>query len=1150
MNKLIKTILILIILLLPSYVNAETFAGTVSSSTAIVSHLFYTGTGDTGPTKMYRGKNNKNMYIYHYNAELYNISSGSKVYKALCIDPGASAGLTKEVTCQPLDSPAISHAIEDTGVAYLGTADENHMALELAVRGLSIKAGITSGSEGKADYAGMAIKNYFNGVRGTGVTLLYNASVATGKGETQINSISYSDTGALLTNADSIYNKALSYGIGGATSESGGTGTFIHKLKSHDSSAKTYTYTISSTASLVKDNFKYECENCNVESFTWNNKSGKVVIKATTEDCKFKFTLKYKSGTDDDTSGNKLYLCTPTTSTGTSRNTQRFIAYDDGGTSDDDDYKVVDTINHTEECDDDDDCECDEEKFKDDDEINMCCDESTLSYVIQPKISDLFCTYKKAGVVVNGYTANCVAESRYKVTDNYLSSDYCELYCTERMFVTIPKSSTGRNGKYFYITPVNDESKGPYFEGTKTCRLVTKYNKWVDDYEDATINAVNAFNKYQEKTAEKNMYENSYDSHLASASYKTDKTAKRQVTFKNDSVKYTCKGTEETTSISKTVDKDCTLKYKYYFTASDYNTVTYKKAMISWKDGTSKDGKSPINTYYGFAVKKDTDGQILASSGLTGYYDVSWNSETCGFTSTSSESCEETVSCDGSDMKVTGTCYYSSVSGDLPVDIKNDFEAKRTQSTDSESSAFNNNVTKIAKLEKYLNECLNYFDEGADGLGTKKDSHDESGNSPYKLYNFDPTVTFYYFQAYVKSSNQKVEALENPIDYKVTCDYTLTSVGETASGEATELGLEGWHFNDLNTNPKIADVNNFVLDTVSCLNNSGRSGCVNNDVIGAGYIDSETKHYSQRYTTDAYFKAICKSNDVNTGSYVIYPYGSFTTSATSSATYYTEHDTSYYIEYSTLNAAYETYWKFTGLGSTKAGKGVFDDKFTDNGLDTCGSHKNESGEPRLYCTLTISNSITKLQGCNEDGIISLASSAPYYWASSNGCCKKPGCGYDGEDELTYSFKIVDSEKLFPDNGDSDDGHYAYNWYDTTYGTAAMSDIQDTGSAGNTFAESHKTYEFILTTSDMEIIKQYNSDREKDHGGYSDFNLSCKCSEAGHESDTKCNGYFYDCRSNFINDFYNGSINSKNLSTSIGGSALSTARSSSYRHIVS
>ena len=51
------------------------------------------------------------------------------------------------------------------------------------------------------------------------------------------------------------------------------------------------------------------------------------------------------------------------------------------------------------------------------------------------------------------------------------------------------------NGKYFYITPVNDQSKGPYFEGTKTCRLVTKYNKWVDDYEDATINAVNAFNK-------------------------------------------------------------------------------------------------------------------------------------------------------------------------------------------------------------------------------------------------------------------------------------------------------------------------------------------------------------------------------------------------------------------------------------------------------------------------------------------------------------------------------------------------------------------------------------------------------------------------------------------------------------------------------
>ena len=81
----------------------------------------------------------------------------------------------------------------------------------------------------------------------------------------------------------------------------------------------------------------------------------------------------------------------------------------------------------------------------------------------------------------------------------------------------------------------------------------------------------------------------------------------------------------------------------------------------------------------------------------------------------------------------------------------------------------------------------------------------------------------------------------------------------------------------------------------------------------------------------------------------------------------------------------------------------------------------------------------------------------------------------------------------------------------------MSDIQDTGSAGNTFAESHKTYEFILTTSDMEIIKKYNSDREKDHGGYADFNLSCKCSEAGHESDTKCNGYFYDCRSNFIND---------------------------------
>ena len=1155
MNKIYKTLLAIasLFILLPSAVNADSFSGTVVNNGVVVSHVFWTGLSDGGSNKMYRGKNNKNMYIYHYNSEIYAVKKGSKTLKAICIDPGVNAGTSKEVTCQSIESPAIVHAIETAGTAAMTSGGDDHVKLELAVRALAIKAGITSGTENSTNTPGAAVKNFFiNGVSNISPTLIYNASVATGKGETQINQLNYGQTGGAISGALSLYNESLAYTIGGASDgDTSGTGTFLHSLTSSSATTKEYTYKLSSTKVLNQANFKIKCTDCTVKSFTWSNKIGKLVVVANNPDCKFKVLIKYKDGSADDDSDHKLYLCTPVTSAGTSRNTQRFVAYDDGTgvlTDDEDDdtdedgFKTIDTIDQTETCSDDD-CPCNREDFKDDEDINMCCDESTLSYVIQPKISELFCKYTSTGVVVNGYKANCVAEDTYKVDNDFLSSDYCELYCTERMFVTIPKATNGRNGKYFEIESVNPNSKGPYFEGTKTCRLVTHYNKWVDDYETYTIRAVDGFNEYQRKSAIRDMYTRTYNNKINGQSYKTDKTKNRSITYKNDSVAYTCKGVTEHTSISKTQDEACTLKYKAEIATSDYKTVKFKRAKISWKDGTASDAKSPLDSYYGLTITNDTDGSIEASSGLTGYYDVSWNDENCGKTSSSSVSCDKKVSCDGSEITVSGTCYYSSVSGDLPTDIKSDFNDLKDTDPSSEGTKYTNNVEKINKLETYLEECLNYFDGGGKGTETQTNP---SGNSPYKLYDFDPTVTFYYFQAYVKNTTNNVEALENPIDFKVTCSYSLTPVGESADGEEANLGLEGWHYNELNLSHKDSFVKNFEVPAIKCLSDSGLSGCTNTAVTAAGLIATGETTYNQRYTSDAYFKAICNSNDVDKKSYILYPYGSFTTDSHYSSTLKTVHDVSYYIEYSTLTAAYETYWQFTGLGTRGTAGGVFDDKFKNNGLDTCGSHKNESGNARLYCTLGIRSSLSKLKGCNEEGVISLQSNAPYFWNSSNGCCPGGSCHYDGEDELTYSFKIVDSDDIFPDNGVSEDGEYAYNWLQTPYGTDAKDKITSTASAGNTFAESRKTYEFTLTTSDMEAIKKYNATRVTS-GGYADFDLTCTCTDPSDSTATTCNGHFRDCKSKFIADFYGGTVGGTALSTSRGTAALNTARSSLYYH---
>ncbi len=1151
LNKYLKKAFVFgLLLTIPFNVKAlddVTIKGTLKQKEKCLNSFEGAGLWLTSDSKSNNGKTYEKMksgnYVHSYNTSIWEVTIKSegnlknKTFNAYCIDPGLTANSGTSLNCKPIENSQIEYLYKN----YDGLKEEDANnscgnktfgGLELALRALAIDAGYPSAkalekngyaeiknriingqTTGKTifDYIPSSPNNYMEKSSGFWSNLYYDGT------DSSSNTVAAADSNR-VTKAVSFYGSSKGAGGAGGGAETPveeGTLNFTIEKTVQDDTARTIEYKITSNLTVQKEKLDVVCEkNCTIVdgSFTWSGKEGKVKIHVDDETCKGHWNLEYK-GPSTSTESKALYLCYRTSGDTVSADAQKFIAF----MNSDDEKKIKKVDFALGECE----CDCSNIPEYEKLEIESCCEDNTPSEVIQPKINTLFCDYKSEDgeVIVHQYNSTCAGG--YKVENDNLDNDYCELYCSERLKVTIPSSVQSEVGHYFELPSVSPDSKGPLFEGKKTCRLVIKYDQWANDYKTTTKNAVSAFNNYQSNKANHDMYDKMVKNLV-------EKQEDRTLTHTySDTKEVTCSdGTKENATFTGTSTTTCKIKGKK-IEESSYKSVKYKQVKINWKVGG--DTEDPLSKYKGLSIVDAPDGTTTA--GPTGYYTIDWVDSNCKNVHPDSGSCSATA-CGSSQ---TSTCSYSSTTGDvLETPIKDTIDQAITDfNTDAETqaSAYKSAVEKLKELDEDLLECDEYFDEG--GAGTKKNS-----DGSYLIYEMKPTTTFYYFQAYVDNTANKIKDKEHSIEFTVKCEYNLTKVGETADGTATELGLSGYQYNIADgTENKEAKVKNFKFDSVvKCLSNSGYSGCSNTNVSAAGLISDSEKTYSQRYTEDAYYEARCTSNDVDNNSHVIYPYGSIGLGdGDEGSYYYTDRDIQYYIEYSTLYATYETHWEFSGLGSN----GVFDEVFTEH--ETCSGNTNTEN-PRLFCELKVDSELTEISGCNEDSVIAFLNGFDYNWKEE--CCDNPDCDNNSTDQLTYSFKIADSANLFPDGGNNNGKVYGYNWLVDSNGSNVKSEIEALASSGNTYNPSSITYEFNLSSQDLALIKKYNADNS-----YNDFNMACeKRTETDPETHKTKITRIYECKSNFITNYYNGKILSDNdVSVKYGLTKLEHVRTGDGSH---
>ena len=1131
---------------------SATIKGTLKQREACLNFNQGAGLWLTSDVKSNNGKTYEKMksgnYVYPYNTSIWEVtiksegSSKNKTYNAYCIDPGLTANSNSTVYCEPIENSQIEYLYKNYD--GLKEDDANNSCknkifggLELALRALAIDANYPS--ENALEKNGYAeIKNRIINGQTTGKTIfdyipsepndymtkdsgfwesLYYDGTNSSK-----NTVAPADSNR-VTKAIDFYGAAK--GAGGGTG-SAGTGSetpvdtstinFTIEKISQDETARTIEYKITSNLTVKKESLNAVCEkNCTIVdgSFTWNDKEGRVKIHVNDDTCKGYWNLEY-IGKKTSTESKSLYLCYRSNNGEASKTAQQFIVY----MNSDDEKKIKKVDFALGECE----CDCSTIPEFEKLEIESCCEDNKPSEVIQPKINTLFCDYKSEDneVIVHKYNSICAGD--YKVENDNLESDYCELYCSERLKVTIPSSVQSEVGHYFELPSVTDDSKGPLFEGKRTCRLVIKYDQWANTYKTTTKNAVDSFNSYQSNKANHDMYDKMVKDLV-------EKQEDRILTHTYSETKeVTCSnGTKQNVTFSGTANTVCKIKGKK-IEENSYKPVKYKQVKVKWNVGG--DSEDPLSKYKGLSIVDSTDG--ATSAGDTGYYTIDWVDPNCKNVHPDSARCSATA-CDGSYQSI---CSYSSTTGDtLETPIKDTIDKAISDYGDNAekaAKAYQTNVKTLEQLDKDLLECDNYFDEG--GKGTKKNA-----DGSYLIYDMKPTATFYYFQAYVDNSVNKIKDKEHSIEFTVKCEYNLTKVGETADDKATELGLLGYQYNTANGSPNTeAKVKNFVFGSqVKCLSNSGYEGCSYTNATSSGLINSSDTTYSQRYTEDAYYEARCTSNDINNNSHVIYPYGSIGLgNGDSGSYYYTDRDIQYYIEYSTLFATYETHWEFSGLGSIGSdGKGVFDKVFTEH--DTCSGNTNTEN-PRLFCELKVDSELTEISGCNEDSVIAFLNGFDYNWKEE--CCDTPDCDNNSTDQLTYTFKIADSAALFPDGGNNNGKVYGYNWLVDSNGSKVKSEIEALAASGNTYNPSSITYEFDLSSQDLALIKKYNA-----NNSYNDFNMTCeKRTETNPETHTSKITRIYECKSNFITNYYNGKIiTDSDASTKLGQAKLDKVRTS-------
>ena len=1163
-----RKLILLLLLFIPFSVSAandvptESFNATVSDggNNYNTSTIYYTHTSeDLSKLKHYYyttrcfdadGNNKAESYIDEYNCKYcgtyriryylstkYILNYKGKSYSAVCIDKGIAAN--ENVVCDPHDDPAISYVLT-TYKEELNTKGNKRLAPEIALRALAYERGIYNAKEYIPANGMQSIYNSISGgpTSGPGEYLLEIKRENPGPNRAyaiDAERLTFSDTsGEVLDAARSIYQTALSQSAVDPSESLAYLGEKLNYTITKACDNGTCRYDINFDRKIKKSKIDVEVIGASLNRWDVYGNVLTIIVNYTELQCSFQIKIKFKDGAAvSEELNSSLFLCHSENNKG-----QSYVVQMDAPTP------GTITINNNELCD----CEC--PPYNEEEHIQMCCTDNEPSEVIEPFIKDLFCDYKPSSeILVHGFTNGC--GTKYEISNSLTGipseNDYCEVFCTERIHVTIPDASSAVVGMYFDLTPVNDESKGPLFKGKRTCRELIHYDKWVEAYVEQSNIALTNFNTSQQYLSYKKMYETALPLILSkerSGEASVGGTASYSGTTDVPSGCLDSEGSQRQGSValSREITVSCDFTHDGYAYDSDYKSYIYPKAQSTLKYSDGKDSLEH-NTYGGFeaVIGSPPTGDSRENGKPTGYYGVKWLNDDCGAPSTAtgygSVTCceaectpkegEETCEKACESTPVSGDCNYESVSRENP-DIAPTFNSLYSTATNTYTtsiSAYNAAVNRLTKLEEYYKQCDEFYDDESLGAATKEKTEVDK-NDPYIMYNIGPSVNFHYFQAHVENVSQMITPKETVVQFDVKCEHKLkkidTEADLTVPSDETELGLEVPHYNSNNGNEK-ANVKSFNVKDVDYVGLGDVTGTVL-DAIDADYIE-----YNQRYTHDAYYEDICTSNDLATGSYYVYPYGSI---SHEESKYYSTHDVSYYIEYSTLFADYETYWEFSSVGMD----GRFDENFIEH--ETCSGNTNYD-VPRLFCTLHVEPELTEISGCSQDAIIAFLDGFSYNWEEE--CCEGGDCRDRSTDQLTYTFKIVDSANLFPDGGYATNEHstqYGYNWLEDSNGVKVLNEIQKRANypsaSDDVYSDNNISFEFNLSSQDLALVKEYNSIHS-----YNNFDMECKniIGDGGKILRVE------NCKSNFITNYYvNGRIlNDNDASIKLGQTKLDNVR---------
>lgn len=857
-------------------------------------------------------------------------------------------------------------------------------------------------------------------------------------------------------------------------------------------SGKQVTYTVKANNPIDKSNIAFTCNGCNIKNNiqdTWTGTEGTLIVEDTGDDCSYELNAFYPgsgaytcTAPGDDNQQIEIFVGAASTSGGIDTNGSPTQVYAD--TISEGDY-YTGTCGPSGFC-----------KTIPDDKVNInnCCEDNTTSTVDEPILNDLFCN--DTDLKVDYYKLNS-GIGKYLETNTDLDSNYCQMYCTERMQVDIPEALTATNGKYFQLSQNKvSGTYAPHMQSTKRCRIRVEYDKWSTDYKNQVDASVSAYNEYQKNKA----YQSAYDDAASKETESNKKSATISVRCQKDNScktygPYKADGSRE--CIEENDDGyDETRVFTFHYYAHDFLTYHYTKVKRS---GNERENGMSVISDGSESIRLSSTYRILDYDSVSTSIGHFENSRSCGYNGGSGKTMFESYENARNTLNDDSKSESEKASARNTLNVYEDNVESKANYYSSQaitsSNAYNAAVSQIESLQQTLTRCDKYF----------VDDSVSNTNSAEQMYNLPTSLSSFKYTQIYQDDYGNPKQTQVTVGFDGSCQYTkevdVNNVDTFArSGTGTGLNYSAVYGNGY-----------------ARMNVLGKTLSYSNTTDSSFY----TRFINPTYTADKMFwhdgkyTATCDWNRTDVDKYTVGTDGKVVTTnpSTDDSAYrlvprgevynyksslvnYSEHE--FVFSFSTsYDGKFETYWDLKGLGENSKF-----DKYFEDGAGTC-ANQNPGDTSLLTCSLS-----------------------SFHGGSFYGCCcgdsngttySTTTCDPYNDKAVKYEFKIVDPAKVFPADTDG----YADNWKTAT-GQKAREAIEELGKNLSTYSPKTLSYSFVLTPSDMKQIKKYNSILNS-YGGYTDSDLTCDCSEAQGDSNKDNGKSCVKCTSSFLDNLSNGKI---------------------------